>query len=112
MSCHGLIAIAHGLDDESGISRTQVHVLLRKRNDNSMLAEYLVDLQQQIMGSSGPILRTGHKARDFPLQGMIAKGPQEYGRGRCREDTRMTAHDLSEQALHKVQVAAVSNSHG
>ena len=109
MGCHGLIAIARGLDDESGVSGTQVHVLLRKRNGNSMLAEYLVDLQQQLMGSSSPILRTGHKARDFPLQGMIAKGPQEYGR--CREDTRMTTHGLSEQALHEVQVAAVSNSH-
>jgi hypothetical protein len=74
MSCHSLIAIARGLDDESGISGTQVHVLLRKRNDNSMLAEYLVDLQQQIMGSSGPILRTGHKARDVPLQGLLTKG--------------------------------------
>ncbi len=50
MDCHGLIAIAHGLDDESGISGTQVHVLLRKRNGNSMLAEHLIDLQQQIMG--------------------------------------------------------------
>jgi hypothetical protein len=75
MGYYGLIAIARGLDDGSGISGTQVHVLLRKRNDNSMLAEYLVDLQQQIMGSSGSILRTGYKARDFPLQGMIAKGP-------------------------------------
>jgi len=107
MGCHGLIAIAHGLDDESGISGTQMHVLLRKRNGNSMLAEHLIDLQQQIMGSSRPILRTGHKTRDFPLQGMITKGPQEYCRGWCREYTRMTAHGLSKQALHEVQVAAV-----
>src|SRR5919198_4820426 len=75
MGCHGLIAIARGLDNERGISGTQMHVLLRKRHDNSMLAEHLVNLQQQIMGSSRPILRTGYKARDFPLQGMITKGP-------------------------------------
>ena len=67
MGCHGFIAIARRLDDESGISGTQVYVLLRKRNGNSMLAEHLVDLQQQIMGSSRPILWTRHKARDFPL---------------------------------------------
>src|SRR5262245_41517241 len=112
MGYHGLIAIARGLDDESGFSRTQVHVLLRKRNSNSMLAEHLVDLQQQIMGSSRPILRTGHKARDFPLQGMITKSSQKYCWGRCREYARMTAHGLSEQALHKIHVAAIGNSHG
>ena len=44
MGCHGLIAIAYGLDDEGGISGTQVHVLLRKRNGNRMLAEHLIDL--------------------------------------------------------------------
>src|SRR5438093_3914069 len=98
MGCHGLIAIAHGLDNESSISGPQVHVLLRKWNGNSMLAEHLVDLEQQIMGRNRPILRTRHKTRDFPLQGMITKGPQEYGRGRRREDTWMTAHGLSEQA--------------
>ena len=38
-----------------------MHVLLRKRNGNSMLTEYLVNLQQQLMGSSRPILRTRHK---------------------------------------------------
>jgi hypothetical protein len=67
MGGHVRIAIARGLDDEGGISGTQVHILLRERNGNSMLAKYLVDLQQQIMGSSRPILRTGYKARDFPL---------------------------------------------
>ena len=111
MGCHGLIAIAYGLNDEGSIRGTQVHVLLRKRNGNSMLTEHLVDLQQQIMGSSRPILQTGHKARDFPLQGMIAKSPQEYCRRRCREYTRMTAYGLSQQALHEVQVAAIGNSH-
>src|SRR5262245_48649527 len=111
MGCHGLIAIARGLDDESGISGTQVYVLLRKRNGNSMLAEHLVDLQQQIMGSSRAILRTRHKTRDFPLQGMITKGAQEDCRGWCREYARMTAHNLSEQALHEVHVAAIGNSY-
>ena len=77
MSCHSLIAVSRGLADESGISGTQAYILLRKRNGNGMLAEHLVDLQQQIIGSSRPILRTRHKTRDFPLQGMITKGAQE-----------------------------------
>jgi len=46
-----------------------------------MLAEHLVDLQQQIMGRSRTILRTGHKARDLPLQGMITKARRNMAGG-------------------------------
>ena len=109
--CHCGVAIAHGLDDERGVSGTQMHILLREGYGNTVLAERLIDLQQQIIGGGRAILRTGHKARDFPLQGMLAKGTQEHRRGRCREHAWMAAHRLSEQAFHEVHVTTVGDAY-
>jgi len=58
--------------------RLGMHILLREGDGNTVLAEHLVDLQQQIIGGSQAILGAGDKAPDFPLQGMVAKGTQEY----------------------------------
>ncbi len=78
--CHARVAIAQRLDDERRIGGTQMDILLRKGHDNTLLAERLLDLEQQVMGGGGAVLRPGDETRDFPLQGMLTKGMQEHHR--------------------------------
>jgi len=84
-------------------------ILLRKGDDNTVLAERLLDLEQQVIGGGGAVLRPGHETRDFPLQGMLTKGAQEHRRWRGREHTWMAAHRLSEQAFDQVHVTAIGD---
>ncbi len=78
--CHARVAIAQRLYDERRIGGTQMDILLRKGHDNTLLAERLLDLEQQVMGGGGAVLRPGDETRDFPLQGMLTKGMQEHHR--------------------------------
>ena len=107
--CHSRVTIALRLYDERRIRGTQMDILLRKGHDNTLLAERLLDLEQQIMSCGGAVLRPGDETRDFPLQGMLTKGEQEHSRWRCREHTWMAAYRLSEQAFDQVHVAAIGD---
>lgn len=61
------VAIAQRLDDQCRIGGTQMDILLRKGHDDTLLAECLLDLQQQVIGGGRAVLRPGHETRDFPL---------------------------------------------